>query len=132
MAMSSKIKKVAKKLLSLSLDKEGRVDEVKVKSILESLREDPPSNHRALLKEYQSETRRYLPTCQCALEVPDSGQSKVSTILTEKVNNSKENKFSINSSQNPSLIAGYKLRVGDDVYEDSIDQRLENLRKSLS
>jgi hypothetical protein len=50
MATSSKIKKVAKKLLSLSLDKEGRVDEVKVKSILESLREDPPSNHRALLR----------------------------------------------------------------------------------
>ena len=132
MATTTKTKKVAKKLLSLSLDEEGRVDEAKVRSILDSLREDPPSNHRALLKEYQSETRRYLPTVQCGLEVPEAIQGEVSQILTGKVNATQGNNFSIDSSQNPRLIAGYKLRVGDDVYEDSIDQRLENLRKSLS
>ncbi len=132
MATTTKTKKVAKKLLALSLDEEGRVDEAKVRSILDSLREDPPSNHRTLLKEYQSEARRYLPTVQCGLEVPEAGQGEVSQILTGKVNASQGNNFSVDSSQNPRLIAGYKLRVGDDVYEDSIDQRLENLRKSLS
>jgi F-type H+-transporting ATPase subunit delta len=132
MATTTKSKKVAKKLLSLSLDEEGRVDEAKVRSILDSLREDPPSNLRALLREYQSETRRYLPTVQCDLEVPGAGQGEVRQIITGKVNASEGSNFSIDSSQNPSLIAGYKLRVGDDVYEDSIDQRLENLRKSLS
>mgnify|MGYP001274778623 CR=1 FL=1 len=134
MATTTKTKKVAKKLLSLSLDEEGRVDEEKVRSILDSLREDPPSNHRALLKEYQSETRRFLPTVKCGLEVPQAGPGlgEVSQILTGKVNASQGNNFSIDSSQNPRLIAGYKLRVGDDVYEDSIEQRLENLRKSLS
>tara|TARA_Y100000766_G_scaffold259394_1_gene248339 strand:+ start:1373 stop:1771 length:399 start_codon:yes stop_codon:yes gene_type:complete len=132
MATTTKTKKVAKKLLSLSLDEEGRVNEEKVRSILDSLREDPPSNHRALLREYQSETRRYLPTVQCGLEVPACGQGEVSQIITGKVNASQGRKFSIDSSQKPSLIAGYKIRVGDDVYEDSIDQRLENLRKSLS
>ena len=132
MATTTKSKKVAKKLLSLSLDEEGRVDEAKVRSILDSLREDPPSNHRALLREYQSETRRYLPTVQCGLEVPEIGQGKVSSILSDKINASDSGTFSLNSSHNPRLIAGYKLKVGDDVYEDSIDQRLENLRKSLS
>ena len=78
MATTTKTKKVAKKLLSLSLDEEGRVDEAKVLSILDSLREDPPSNHRALLREYQSETRRYLPTVQCGLEVPEAVQGEVS------------------------------------------------------
>ena len=132
MATTTKTKKVAKKLLSLSLDEEGRVNEEKVRSILDSLREDPPSNHRALLREYQSETRRYLPTVQCGLEVPACGQGEVSQIITGKVNASHGSKFSIDSSQKSSLIAGYRIRVGDDVYEDSIDQRLENLRKSLS
>jgi len=132
MATTTKNKKVAKKLLSLSLDEGGRVDEAKVRSILDSLREDPPSNLRALLREYQSETRRYLPTVQCGLEVPEIGQGKVSSILSDKINASDSGSFSLNSSHNPRLIAGYKLKVGDDVYEDSIDQRLENLRKSLS
>lgn len=132
MATTSKTKKIAKKLLSLSLDEEGRVDESKVRSILDSLRQDPPSNHRALLHEYQSVTRRYLPSVQCGLEVPAGADDQVNQTLSDKVNASQGNNFSIDSSQNPRLIAGYKLRVGDDVYEDSIDQRLENLRKSLS
>jgi len=132
MATTSKTKKIAKKLLSLSLDEEGRVDESKVRSILDSLRQDPPSNHRTLLHEYQSVTRRYLPSVQCGLEVPAGVDDQVNQTLSDKVNASQGNNFSIDSSQNPRLIAGYKLRVGDDVYEDSIDQRLENLRKSLS
>ena len=132
MATTTKTKKIAKKLLSLSLDEEGRVEETKVRSILDSLREDPPSNYRTLLREYQSETRRYLPTFQCDLEVSAGVDGQVNRTLSDKVNSSQGNNFSIDSSQNPRLIAGYKLRVGDDVYEDSIDQRLENLRKSLS
>jgi F-type H+-transporting ATPase subunit delta len=132
MATTTKTKKIAKKLLALSLDEEGRVEETKVRSILESLRNDPPSNYRSLLQEYQSETRRYLPTVQCGLEVPQGVDDQVNQTISGKVNASQGNNFSIDSSQNPRLIAGYKLRVGDDVYEDSIDQRLENLRKSLS
>ena len=132
MATTSKTRKVAKKLLSLSLDEEGRVDEAKVRSILDSLREDPPSNHRALLQEYQSQTRRYLPTYQCGLEVSKDGQGEVSNVLSDKINAADAGSFSLDSSHNQRLIAGYKLKIGDDVYEDSIDQRLENLRKSLS
>ena len=132
MPTSSKTKKVAKKLLSLSLDGEGRVDEGKVRAILDSLREDSPTNHRSLLKEYQSQIRRYLPSYQCALEVPDNGQGEVSSILSDKINASEAGSFSLDSSHNSRLIAGFKLKIGDDVYEDSIGQRLENLRKSLS
>lgn len=132
MATTTKTRKVAKKLLSLSLDEEGRVDESKVSSILDSLRKNPPSNHRALLREYQSETCRYLQTTQCGLEVPEVGQGEVSRILTDKINAADAGSFSLDSSHNQRLIAGYKLKIGDDVYEDSIDQRLENLRKSLS
>jgi F-type H+-transporting ATPase subunit delta len=132
MATNSKNKKVANKLLSLSLDEEGRVNKEKVQSVLASLRENPPSNHREILQHYLTATRRYLPSFQCGLEVPAGVDDQVNQTLSEKVNDSKGSNFSIERSQNPNLIAGYKLRVGDDVYEDSIGQRLINLRKSLS
>ena len=132
MATNSKNKKVANKLLSLSLDEEGRVSKEKVMSVLASLRENPPSNHREILQHYPSVTRRYLPCFQCGLEVPPGVDDQVNQTLSEKVNAPHGSNFSIESSQNPNLIAGYKLRVGDDVYEDSIGQRLINLRKSLS
>jgi F0F1-type ATP synthase delta subunit len=132
MSTLSKTKKVAKSLLTLSLDEEGRVDEGKVRSILDSLRENPPLNHMSLLKEYHTEIRRFLPTYECKLELYKKEQEDLRTILSDKVNAAKEGNFALDSTQNSRLIAGYKLRVGDDVYEDSIDQRLENLRKSLS
>jgi len=132
MSTSSKTKKAAKCLLTLSLDQEGRVDEGKVRSILESLRENPPVDHMSLLREYHTEVRRLLPTYECKLELGENEQEEVRTVLSAKVNAAKEGNFALDSTQNSQLIAGYKLRVGDDVYEDSIDQRLENLRKSLS
>lgn len=132
MSTLSKTKKVAKSLLTLSLDEEGRVDEGKVRSILDSLRGNPPLNHMSLLKEYHTEIRRFLPTYECKLELYKKEQEDLRTLLSDKVNAAKEGNFALDSTQNSRLIAGYKLRVGDDVYEDSIDQRLENLRKSLS
>jgi F-type H+-transporting ATPase subunit delta len=132
MSTLSKTKKAAKCLLTLSLDQEGRVDEGKVRSILDSLRENPPLDHMSLLKEYHTEVRRLLPTYECKLELGESEQEEIRTRLSAKVNAAKEGNFALDSTRNSRLIAGYKLRVGDDVYEDSIDQRLENLRKSLS
>ena len=38
----------------------------------------------------------------------------------------------IKSNESTSLIAGFKLKIGDDVYEDSISNRLNNIRKALS
>jgi F0F1-type ATP synthase delta subunit len=56
----------------------------------------------------------------------------LNSVLSEKVNASKEADYTLDASLNKVLIAGYKLRIGDDVYEDSIHQRLENLRRTLS
>ena len=132
MSNSSKIKKVAKKLLELSLDDQGRVGEEKAKAVLDSLRENPPADHRTLLREFLFQVRRYLPNYQCELETANNTQSDLNSVLTEKVNASKEADYTLDASLNKALIAGYKLRIGDDVYEDSIHQRLENLRRKLS
>ena len=37
----------------------------------------------------------------------------------------------IKSYKSASLIAGFKLKIGDDVYEDSIANRLNNIRRAL-
>ena len=40
-------------------------------------------------------------------------------------------KIDLSIQTNPELLAGYRIRIGDDVYEDSISRSLENLKKSL-
>ena len=93
MATNSKNKKVANKLLSLSLDEEGKVNKEKVQSVLASLRENPPSNHREILQHYLTATRRYLPSFQCGLEVPAGVDDQVNQTLSAKVNDSEGSKL---------------------------------------
>ena len=43
----------------------------------------------------------------------------------------KSNNTEIHSQESQSLIAGIRLKIGDDVYEDSLANRLNNIRKAL-
>ena len=55
--------------------------------------------------------------------------------IVEKIQASdsfKNSKMELKSSENPELIAGFKLKIGDDVYEDSILNRLNRLRKIIA
>ena len=60
MTASSRIRELANKLVQLSLDEEGRVVEEKVHEVLESLRANPPREHKQLLLAYMQRIKREL------------------------------------------------------------------------
>lgn len=127
-----KTKKIAKALLRHSLDYEGRVDAEKVRDILDSFRDEPLPDYRTILKQYLVEVRRLLNSYQGVLEIAGPSQNDLPESLATRLDASLGKKLTLVTMENPDLIAGFRLRVGDDVYEDSIAQRLGNLRKSLS
>ena len=127
-----KTKKIAKALLRHSLDYEGRVDVEKVRHILDSFRDEPLPDYRTILKQYLVEVRRLLNSYQGVLEIAGPSQNDLPESLATQLDASLGKKLTLVTMENPDLIAGFRLRVGDDVYEDSIAQRLGNLRKSLS
>ncbi len=127
-----KTKKIAKALLRHSLDYEGRVDAEKVRDILDSFRDEPLPDYRTILKQYLVEVRRLLNSYQGVLEIAGPSQNDLPESLTTQLDASLGKKLTLVTMENSDLIAGFRLRVGDDVYEDSIAQRLGNLRKSLS
>ena len=132
MPSSGKTKKIAKALLRHSLDYEGRVDLEKVRNVLDSFRDEPLPDYRQVLKQYLVEVRRLLNSYQGVLEIAGPSQDELPESLAQQLDSSLGKKLSLVTSENSSLIAGFRLRVGDDVYEDSVAQRLGNLRKSLS
>ena len=132
MPSSDKTRKAAKGLLGLSLDQEGRVDEQKVRSILDSLREEPPPHHRSILEHYHAEVQRRILSYEGELQIAEGSADEAPQLLEQKIKDADGPGSALHTTANPKLIAGIRLRIGDDVYEDSIDQRLENLRKSIS
>ncbi|MEL0099001.1 MAG: F0F1 ATP synthase subunit delta, partial [Opitutae bacterium] len=52
--------------------------------------------------------------------------------LKSKLDRFNSHSFDLQVSQNDQLIAGYRIRLVDDVFEDSIKSRLSKLSQSLT
>ena len=131
MAHLKKVKCAAQILLQQSLEENGRISEKKVSEILNSLRNDPPINHIEILKYFQFLVKKTMSNYQGMVEFAGGD----GTDLIKKLSNlpSIDNaNIELVANKNPSLIAGFKVKIRDDVYEDSISNRLSNLRKALA
>ena len=128
MPAKTRVSKIAQLLLDQSLDSGGKVDQQKVAQTLSSLREDPPLHHLEILKTFLQLVERRIACYKGVLEFNGGdGQKLAKNLCTIESDHNSE----LDTSENKSLIAGLRLRIGDDVYEDSIANRLNNLRKAL-
>jgi len=130
MSSSNKVFKVAQGLLNQSFGDNGRIDSDKVSAILSELRENPPAKHIEILKRFGFLVRRHMSSYQVSLEFKGGDGSEIASNLSKK-NFIDENATEVQAVDCPSLIAGFRVKVGDDVYEDSIANRLNNVRKAL-
>jgi len=130
MSSSNKVFKVAQLLLNQSIGENGRIDSEKVSAILNELRENPPYKHIKILKRFGFLVRRHMSSYQVRLEFKGGDGSEITSSLCKK-NLINENASDVQAVDCPSLIAGFRVKIGDDVYEDSIANRLNNVRKAL-
>lgn len=130
MSSNVRISKLADLLLSHSLGEDGKVEETKVSKILDDLRQNPPPHHIEILKRFAFLVRRHVSTYQGTLEFMGGDGVEIADRLCQK-NFIKGKTTEIKSDESAPLIAGFKLKIGDDVYEDSIANRLNNIRKAL-
>jgi F-type H+-transporting ATPase subunit delta len=130
MSSSNKVFKVAQLLLNQSIGENGRIDSERVSAILKELRENPPFKHIEILKRFGFLVRRHMSSYQVRLEFKGGDGSEITSSLCKK-NLINENATDVQAVDCPSLIAGFRVKIGDDVYEDSIANRLNNVRKAL-
>ena len=132
MSKDTKALKIAKGLLLLSLNSEGKADQERVKEIISELRKEGVSKSIPILQHYLTLMKRKINSYQGVLETSSNENSALSKIFSEKLRQAMGNKIDLVQSKNESLIAGFKLRIGDDVYEDSLSSRISRLKKSLT
>lgn len=132
MSKDTKALKIAKGLLLLSLNNEGKADKERVKEIISELRKEGISKSIPILQHYLTLMKRKINSYQGVLETSSNENSNLSKIFSEKLTQEKGNKIDLVQVKNEPLIAGFKLRIGDDVYEDSLSSRISRLKKSLT
>lgn len=131
MAAEKQTRELAKKLASISLE-DGQVSAKRVGEVLKALGDNPPRNYKSLLALYKKyvewEIAKYTAQVEHAGPISDTTLSTIQDFLSKDTGL----KVQVNSTENNELLAGIRVTLGDDVYEDSAEFRLRPLVASQS
>jgi len=132
MAANKQLKDFAKKLVAMSLDEDGQASSERVSAVLEALSQKPPRGYKQLLKFYakylEVEIARGTAEVEYAGPLPESEIAAIEKQFTQQYNR----KIVATTEENPKLIAGVRVTVGDDVYDASVAARLAQLELNVT
>lgn len=131
MKRDKKITQFAKKLVELSRDAAGVVTEAKVSEVLLGLKQVPHRQPLATLKAYLNYVRREVALQTAVISTPAGLSESAIQAIEAKFTALYGHAVTATTQQDASLIAGVRVRVGDDVYDASVAGRLQRLAESV-
>jgi F-type H+-transporting ATPase subunit delta len=132
MLKESKSSKIAKGLVVLTLNEEGRVEPEKINNILTELKKESTRRALPILRNFLILIKQHINTYEGSIEKSDSNVDSTSNLISDNISKARGKKINLVIKENKSLVAGFRVRIGDDVYEDSIASRIARLKKSLT
>lgn len=109
----------------------GRLDESKLRTVITRLIESKPRDYRAVLMALQRLTRLELEarkvTVESAVEVDESTRQRVVAGLAKQYGPDLVVQYQVT----PALLGGLRIRVGNDVFDGSVQGRLERLANAF-
>jgi F-type H+-transporting ATPase subunit delta len=110
---------------------DGPLDNNKLRTVFTSLAEKKPRDYRAILAALHRLLRLDLEkrkvTVESAIELDAITRQRVFNDLALKYGNDLEVQYLIN----PALLGGLRIRVGDDVFDGSVQGRLDRLANAF-
>lgn len=126
-----KTKDFAKRLLSLCVV-DGEFSEPRLTAVLETLERHPPRHYLATLKELlrfaRREIARRTAIVERAGELDEDALGRIQNAMTSAYGHP----IAVVARENRELLAGLRVTVDCDVYENSIASALRSLESSLS
>jgi F-type H+-transporting ATPase subunit delta len=131
MKRDQKITKLAKKLVELSKEN-GVVTESKVSEVLAGFRQVQHRHHLVVLKTFFGHLRREVALQTAVVSTPAVLSDDTLRAIEAQFSKLYNRPVSAVTKQDTSLIAGVRVRVGDDVYDASVAGRLQRLAESVN
>ena len=131
MKRDKKITQLAKKLVELSKDN-GVVTEAKVGEVLAGLKQVKHRHHLTVLKTFLVYLRREVALQTAVVSTPAALSADALAAIEAKFSSVYGRTITAVIKQDTSLIAGVRVRVGDDVYDASVSGRLQRLAESVN
>ena len=107
------------------------MDDNRIRQVVSKVAELKPRGYIMILSHFQRlvklEVERRTARVESAVALSPQLQSEV----TDKLNRIYGQGLSISFAQNPALLGGLRIKVGSDVYDGSVQARLESLVESF-
>jgi len=130
MKINKEIRRLSREMLRASFT-DGQLDPGRIASLVDSLIARKPRNYIGVLKNYRRllriEVEKRRARIETASEVDRESGSRLVANLKKKYGSDLATEFVVN----PQLLGGMRIRVGSDVWDGSVRNRLERLQQQL-
>ncbi|HEY5036252.1 MAG TPA: F0F1 ATP synthase subunit delta [Chthoniobacterales bacterium] len=130
MKVNKDIRQVARHLVRASFA-DGALDRKKVQKIFGEIAKKKPRHYLQLLETYQRllrlEAEKHRAQIESATPLDQATGHQIAADLKRKYGKGLTTEFSVNAA----LLGGVRIRVGSDVWDSSVRNRLERLQQKL-
>ena len=109
----------------------GRLDENKVRTVVAQVIERKPRNYREILQAYQRSIRLEMEKHQARIESATELDRFTSETLSRTLKSKYGEDLAIDFKVSPDLIGGLRIKIGSDVWDSSVQARLQTLEQEL-
>ena len=130
MKINKEIRQISRQMLRASFT-DGQLDRGKIASLVQSLITKKPRRYIDILQNYKRllrfEIEKRHATIESASELSPQMSSKILTKLKKKYGNDLTADFIVD----PTLLGGMRVRVGSNVWDGTVRNRLQRLQQQL-
>lgn len=130
MKINKEIRQLSRQLLRASFT-DGQLDQGKIGSLVESLIARKPRHYINVLENYQRLLRLEVEKRRARIESASELSSEVKEPIIQNLKRKYGQDLIPEFSINPELLGGMKIRVGSDVWDGSVRNRLDRLQQQL-
>ncbi len=130
MKINKEIRQLSREMLRASFT-DGQLDAGRTRSLVDSLIAKKPRNYIDVLKNYRRLLRLELEKRRARVETASELDSTTSSELVANLKKKYGSDLTAEFIVNPELLGGMRVRVGSDVWDGTVRNRLEQLERQL-
>ncbi len=130
MKINKEIRQLSREMLRASFT-DGQIDRGKITSLVQSLIAKKPRRYLDILQYYKRLVRLEIAKRHARIESSTQVSPETSARIVENLKKTRGRDLTTEFVVNPELLGGVRIRVGSDVWDGSVRDRLERLQKQL-
>ena len=130
MRANKEIRQLSREMLRASFI-DGQLDRGKVATLVQSLLERKPRNYMNILQNYKRLLRLEIQKRHATIESAEELSPEVKARVIDNLKKKYENDLTTEFAVKPELIGGVRVRVGSDVWDGTVQNRLQRLAQQL-